>query len=207
MRLGEGAMAFEELETESPDSAVHDGWRELIKPKRLEVDEKSLTPTYGKFFGEPFERGYGTTIGNALRRVLLSSLQGAAIVGLRVKGVLHEFSTIPGVREDVTDIVLNLKEVRVKVAEDVPQTARIDVKGEGVVTAAAITHGASVEVLNPEQHIATLSKDAHLEMDLVIRVGRGYVIAERNKEEGAPVGTIPLDSAFSPIRKVNYSVT
>jgi DNA-directed RNA polymerase subunit alpha len=111
------------------------------------------------------------------------------------------------VREDVTDIVLNLKEVRVRVSEDVPQTARIDVKGEGVVTAAAITHGSAVEVLNPEQHISTLSKDAHLEMDLVIRSGRGYVTAERNKEEGAPVGTIPLDAAFSPIRKVNYAVT
>jgi DNA-directed RNA polymerase subunit alpha len=121
--------------------------------------------------------------------------------------VLHEFSTVPGVREDVTDIVLNLKEVRVKVTEDVPQTARIDVKGEGTVTAAAITHGPAVEILNPEQHIATLSKDAHLEMDLVIRMGRGYVTAERNKEEGAPVGTIPLDAAFSPIRKVNYAVT
>src|SRR5438132_9778950 len=200
-------MAFQEFETQSPDTVALNNWRELITPKRLEVDEKSLTPTYGKFYGEPFERGYGTTVGNALRRVLLSSLQGAAIVALRIKGVLHEFSTVPGVREDVTDIVLNLKEIRVKVAEDVPQTARIDIKGEGSVTAAAITHGPSIEVLNPEQHIATLSKDAHLEMDLVIRSGRGYVTAERNKEEGAPVGTIPLDAAFSPIRKVNYSVT
>src|SRR5712691_5163287 len=138
MRSGEGAMAFEELETESPDSAVQDGWRELIKPKRLEVDEKSLTPTYGKFFGEPFERGYGTTIGNALRRVLLSSLQGAAIVALRVKGVLHEFSTVPGVREDVTDIVLNLKEVRVKLHDGLTEeTARVQVRGERDVTAAA----------------------------------------------------------------------
>ncbi len=182
-------------------------WRELIKPKRLEIDEKSLQPSYGKFVAEPLERGFGITIGNSLRRILLSSLQGAAITSVRIKGVLHEFSTIPGVREDVTDIVLNLKEVRVKVTEDVPQTARIDIKGERVVTAAAITAGPAVEILNPESHIATLAKDAHLEMDLAVRVGRGYVSAERNKEEGSPVGTIPLDAAFSPIRKVNYSVT
>ena len=181
-------------------------WKDLIKPKRLEVEEKSLAANYGKFVAEPLERGFGITVGNSLRRILLSSLQGAAISSVRINGVLHEFSTVPGVREDVTDIVLNLKEVRVKVTEDVPQTARIDVKGQGVVTAAAITHGPAVEILNPEQHIATLSKDAHLEMDLAIRVGRGYVIAERNKEEGAPVGTIPLDAAFSPIRKVNYAV-
>jgi DNA-directed RNA polymerase subunit alpha len=182
-------------------------WKDLIKPKRLEVEEKSLGANYGKFVAEPLERGFGITVGNSLRRILLSSLQGAAIASVRIKGVLHEFSTVPGVREDVTDIVLNLKEIRVKVNEDVPQTARIDVKGEGAVTAAAITHGPAVEILNPEQHIATLSKDAHLEMDLVIRSGRGYVTAERNKEEGAPVGTIPLDAAFSPIRKVNYAVT
>ena len=182
-------------------------WRDLIKPKRLELDDKSLDSHYGKFVAEPFERGFGLTIGNSLRRILLSSLQGAAITSVRIKGVLHEFSTIPGVREDVTDIVLNLKEVRVKVSEDVPQIARIDVKGEGTVTAAAITAGAAVEILNPEQHIATLAKDAHLEMDLAIRVGRGYVSAERNKEEGSPVGTIPLDAAFSPIRKVNYAIT
>jgi len=182
-------------------------WKDLIKPKRLEVEEKSLASNYGKFVTEPLERGFGITVGNSLRRILLSSLQGAAIASVRIKGVLHEFSTVPGVREDVTDIVLNLKEIRVKVSEDVPQTARIDVKGEGTVSAAAITHGPSIDVLNPEQHIATLSKDAHLEMDLVIRSGRGYVTAERNKEEGAPVGTIPLDAAFSPIRKVNYAVT
>ncbi|MGH7899967.1 MAG: DNA-directed RNA polymerase subunit alpha [Candidatus Binatia bacterium] len=182
-------------------------WKDLIKPKRLEIEEKSLAANYGKFVAEPLERGFGITVGNSLRRILLSSLQGAAFSSVRIKGVLHEFSTVPGVREDVTDIVLNLKEVRVKASEDVPQTARIDVKGEGVVTAAAITAGPNVEVLNPEQHIATLSKDAHLEMDLVIRMGRGYVPAERNKEEGAPVGTIPLDAAFSPIRKVNYAIT
>jgi DNA-directed RNA polymerase subunit alpha len=201
-------MAFEELETESPDSAAHDGWRELMKPKRLEVDEKSLTPTYGKFFGEPFERGYGTTIGNALRRVLLSSLQGAAIVGLRVKGVLHEFSTVPGVTEDVTDIVLNLKEVRVKLHDGLTEeTARIQVRGERDVTAGDIQAGPGVEILNPHQHIGNLAKDAELDMELVIRMGRGYVPAERNKREDDPVGTIPIDAIFSPIVKVNFMVT
>src|SRR5438046_6640756 len=128
-------MAVQELETNAPDTIVQNNWRELITPKRLEVDEKSLTPTYGKFYGEPFERGYGTTIGNALRRVLLSSLQGAAIVALRIKGVLHEFSTIPGVREDVTDIVLNLKEVRVKLHDGVAEeTARVQAKGPREIT-------------------------------------------------------------------------
>src|SRR5262249_11677528 len=183
-------------------------WRELIKPKRLEVDEKSLTPTYGKFFGEPFERGYGTTIGNALRRVLLSSLQGAAIVGLRVKNVLHEFSTVPGVTEDVTDIVLNLKEVRVKLHDGgAEETARIQARGARQVTAADIQAGPRVEILNPHQHIASLAKDAELDMELVIRMGRGYVPAERNKREDDPVGTIPIDAIFSPIVKVNFMVT
>jgi DNA-directed RNA polymerase subunit alpha len=201
-------MAFQELETQSPDAVTQDNWRELKKPKRLEVDEKSLTPTYGKFFGEPFERGYGTTIGNALRRVLLSSLQGAAIVGLRVKGVLHEFSTVPGVREDVTDIVLNLKEVRVKLHDGaVEETARIQVRGERTVTAADIQAGPRVEILNPNQHIANLAKDAELDVELVIRMGRGYVPAERNKREDDAVGTIPIDAVFSPIVKVNFNVT
>src|SRR5213592_2444546 len=201
-------MEFEALDTSAPDSLAQNNWRELIKPKRLEVDEKSLTPTYGKFFGEPFERGYGTTIGNALRRVLLSSLQGASIVALRVKGVLHEFSTIPGVTEDVTDIVLNLKEVRVKLHDGtVEETARIQTRGEREVTAADVQAGPRVEVLNPHQHIATLAKDAELDVELVIRMGRGYVPAERNKREGDPVGTIPIDAIFSPITKVNFTVT
>ena len=171
-------MAFQEFETQSPDAAAQNNWRELITPKRLEVDEKSLTPTYGKFYGEPFERGYGTTVGNAVRRVLLSSLQGAAIVALRIKGVLHEFSTIPGVREDVTDIVLNLKEVRVKLHDGVAEeTARIQVRGERDLTAADIQAGPRVEILNPHQHIANLAKDAELDVELVIRMGRGYVPA------------------------------
>src|SRR5499426_3536839 len=128
-------MELEELDLQQPDALAQSNWRELIKPKRLEVDEKSLTPTYGKFFGEPFERGYGTTVGNALRRVLLSSLQGAAITAVRVNGVLHEFSTIPGVTEDVTDIVLNLKEVRLRLNDGEQQTLKIDAKGPGTVQA------------------------------------------------------------------------
>jgi DNA-directed RNA polymerase subunit alpha len=179
----------------------------MIKPKRLEADEKSLTSTYGKFVGEPFERGYGTTIGNSLRRILLSSLYGAAITAVRIRGILHEFSTLPGVTEDVTDIVLNLKEVRVKLLDAPLDTVRLSVKGERNVTAADIVTGPRVEILNPDQHIATLSKDGQLEMEMVVKRGRGYVSAEHNKEEGDPVGTVPLDAIFSPVLKVNFNVT
>jgi DNA-directed RNA polymerase subunit alpha len=201
-------MEVQELEAQSPDNVVRSNWRELIQPKRLEVDEKSLTPTYGKFFGEPFERGYGLTVGNALRRVLLSSLQGAAIVAVRVQGVLHEFSTIPGVTEDVTDIVLNLKEVRVKLHDEATEEiAHIKVRGSRSVTAGDIQAGPRVEILNPNLHVATLAKDAELDMELVVRLGRGYVPAERNKREGDAVGTVPIDAIFSPVTKVNFTVT
>jgi len=182
-------------------------WRDLLKPQTLEGDAKSLTPTYGKFVGEPFERGFGTTIGNALRRVLLSSLQGAAISALKIDGVLHEFATLPGVREDVTDIVLNLKEVRLKLLDGVVAHARIDAKGDQVVRAGDIQGGPSLEILNPDHPIATLSKEGAIKADLTIKLGRGYVSADRNKDEDAPVGTIPIDAIFSPIRKVNYTVT
>ncbi len=182
-------------------------WRDMIKPKKLEADDKSLTATYGKFIGEPFERGYGTTIGNSLRRILLSSLYGAAITAVRIRGILHEFSTLPGITEDVTDMVLNLKEVRVKLLDVPVDTVRLSVKGERNVTAADIVTGPRVEILNPEQHIATLSKDGNLEMEMVVKRGRGYVAAEHNKDEGDPVGTIPLDAIFSPVLKVNFNVT
>jgi DNA-directed RNA polymerase subunit alpha len=201
-------MELDSFDTHTTDTQPQNDWRELIRPRRLEVDEKSLTPTYGKFFGEPFERGYGTTIGNAIRRVLLSSLQGAAVVAARVKGVLHEFSTIPGVTEDVTDIVLNLKEVRVKLHDGgTEETARIQARGPKEITAADIQAGPRVEILNPHHRIATLAKDAELDMELVVRIGRGYVPAERNKREDDPVGTIPIDAIFSPITKVNFMVT
>ncbi len=188
-------------------STMYQHWTDLIKPKQLEVDEKSLTPTYGKFYAEPFERGFGQTIGNTLRRILLSSLMGASIVAVRIKGILHEFSTIPGVTEDVTDIILNLKEVRLRLNDGEQQTLKIDAKGPGTVQAKDIVAPPTVEILNPEHKIATLSRDAKLEAEIIAKLGRGYVPAERNKEEGAPVDTIFIDAVFSPIHKVNFNVT
>ena len=188
-------------------STMYRHWTDLIKPKQLEVDEKSLTSTYGKFYAEPFERGFGQTIGNTLRRILLSSLMGASIVAVRIKGILHEFSTIPGVTEDVTDIILNLKEVRLRLNDGEQQTLKIEAKGPGTVQGKDIVAPPSVEILNPEHKIATLSRDAKLEAEMTVRLGRGYVPAERNKEEGAPVDTIFIDAVFSPIQKVNFTVT
>jgi DNA-directed RNA polymerase subunit alpha len=185
---------------------MHNDWRDLIKPKAVEFDEKELTPTYGRFFAEPLERGYGITIGNGLRRILLSSLPGFAITAVRMKNVLHEFSTMPGVKEDVTDVVLNLKEVRLRLHEGEHLTATLKARGEGTVTARDITGGPSLEVLTPDQHIATLEKGAELEMELVIRRGRGYAPAERTEDE-EPIGTIRLDAVYSPIKKVNFTVT
>jgi len=185
---------------------MQNDWRDLIKPKAVEFDEKEIGPAYGRFFVEPLERGYGITIGNALRRILLSSLPGFAIAAVRIKGVLHEFSTIPGVKEDVTDIVLNLKEVRLRLHEGDQLTATLKAKGEGVVTAADITGGPSLEVLTPGQHIATLDKGADLDMELVIKRGRGYVPGERTEEE-EPIGTIRIDAIYAPIKKVNFVVT
>lgn len=186
---------------------MYKNWRDLIRPKKLQVETESLTNTYGKFFAEPFERGFGTTLGTGLRRVLISSLQGAAIVSVKAKGVLHEFSAIPGVTEDATDIILNLKGVRLKVHGNESRMVRIVQKGEGVVKAKDIITDNNVEILNPEHHIATCSKDANLEMDLMVKVGKGYVPADRNRDEKAPVGTIPIDAIFSPISKVNFTVT
>jgi DNA-directed RNA polymerase subunit alpha len=183
-------------------------WRDLTKPKKLETDEKDLTPTYGKLEFEPLERGFGTTLGNSLRRILLSSLRGAAISAVRFENTMHEFSTIPGVTEDVTDIILNLKEIRLRLHDGVEQaTARIDVKGDRRVTAADIEGGPELEILNPEQHIASVGKGTEFKAELTIRMGRGYVPAERNKEEGAPVDTIAIDAIFSPVRKVNFVVS
>lgn len=186
---------------------MYKNWRDLIKPKRLQVEADTLTETYGKFYAEPFERGFGTTLGNSLRRVLLSSLQGAAINSIRIKGVLHEFSTVPGVTEDVTDIILNLKGVLLKLHGQESRNIRIVKKGAGVVKAGDIITDSNVVVLNPEHHIATCSKEADFEMDMVVSLGKGYVPADRNREEKAPVGTIPIDAIYSPIRKVNFMVT
>jgi DNA-directed RNA polymerase subunit alpha len=182
-------------------------WKDLIRPKRLEVEKETLTPFYGKFTAEPFERGFGITIGNSLRRILLSSLQGAAITSVKIDGVLHEFSTIPGTKEDVTEIILNLKEVRLKLHTEGPKTIRVKAEGAKVLKAGDILTGDAVEVLNPDHYLATLSRDSKLSMEMVVKMGRGYVSAERNKEEGQPIGTIPMDAIFSPIKKVNYMVT
>lgn len=186
---------------------MYKNWRDLIKPKKVQFETESLTKYYGKFFAEPFERGFGTTLGNSLRRIILSSLQGAAITSVKIKGVLHEFSAVPGVTEDVTDIILNLKGVRLKVHGNESRIVRIILKGEGIVTAGSILADANVEILNPDHHIATCSKDANLEIEMTVRVGRGYVPADRNRDEKAPVGTIPIDAIFSPIQKVNFNVT
>jgi DNA-directed RNA polymerase subunit alpha len=182
-------------------------WRELIKPKRLEVDQGSLQNSYGKFICEPLERGFGITIGNALRRILLSSLQGAAIVSVKFDGVLHEFSTVPGVLEDVTDIILNLKEIKLKILEEEEAIIRLSMEGAGEATAGGIETDGLVEILNPEQHIATLNKEASLNMEMVVKMGKGYVPAEKNKPKDQAIGVIPIDAVFSPIQKVNYVVT
>lgn len=182
-------------------------WRGLIKPRGLEVERESLTETYGRFYAKPLERGFGVTIGNSLRRILLSSLQGVAVTTVRIDGVMHEFSSLPDVQEDVTDIILNLKEVRFKMYADGPKTIIIDKKGPGAVTAADIQVDDTVEVLNPTQHIATLGKEGRFKAELRLEFGKGYVPAESVRREELAAGVIPLDSFFSPVRKVNYTVS
>ncbi len=189
------------------EQLVARNWRELIRPRMLEAED-SQTERYGKFSCEPLERGFGNTLGNALRRVLLSSLQGAAIKSVRVEGVMHEFSSMPGVIEDMCDVVLNLKEVRIRVHSEEPKLLRIHRKGAGILTASdLVADDPTVEVLNPQQKIATLSAEADVEMELSVGVGKGYRPAEKNKSEDMPIGTIPIDSIFSPVRRVNYTVT
>jgi DNA-directed RNA polymerase subunit alpha len=183
-------------------------WRQLIRPRRLEVDEPSLTGTYGRFWCEPLERGFGITLGNALRRVLLSSLQGSAITTVKIRGAQHEFSTLPGVLEDVSDIVLNLKEVRLRLHSEGPKLLRVHRKGPSELRAAdLVVDDPTVEVLNPTHHVATLDPNAEIEMELTVGMGKGYVLAEKNKTDDMPIGTVPIDSIFSPIQKVNYNVT
>ncbi len=189
------------------DGLMTKNWRELIKPRGLHVDQDSLTDTYGKFVAEPLERGFGITIGNALRRVLLSSLQGAAITSVRIEGVEHEFTTISNVAEDVTDLILNLKEVLLRMHTQEEKTIRIEVEGPKEVKAGDIIVDHDVEVLNPGHHLFTLSEGGRVRIEMTARRGRGYVPAEKNKTPGAPIGVIPIDSLFSPIKKVNYQVT
>jgi DNA-directed RNA polymerase subunit alpha len=182
-------------------------WRSLIQPKRVDIDETTHTRFYGEFSCQPLERGFGTTLGNALRRILLSSIQGAAIVSVKFDGVLHEFSTIPGIKEDVTDIILNLKGVRLKLHQDGQRTIHIDTSREGVITAADIITDGTVDVLNPDHHIATLVGEEPLKAEMVVKMGKGYIPAQKEKDPELPEGTINIDAIFSPIKKVNYKVT
>jgi len=175
-------------------------------PMRVEVDKDAHSPTFGRFTTEAFERGFGTTIGNALRRILLSSLTGAAVTTVKIEGVVHEFSTIAGVTEDVTAIILNIKSLRLALHTDKPKTIRLKKKGPGEAKGSDILHDADVTILTPDLHIATLDKDATLDIEMTIKHGRGYVPAERNKEEGLPIGVIAIDSIFSPIKRVNFYV-
>ncbi|MFJ6290732.1 DNA-directed RNA polymerase subunit alpha [Bacillus thuringiensis] len=178
---------------------------EIEKPK-IETVELNEDAKYGKFVIEPLERGYGTTLGNYLRRILLSSLPGAAVTAIQIDGVLHEFSTVEGVVEDVTTIILNLKKLALKIYSEEEKTLEIDVQGEGIVTAADITHDSDVEILNPDLHIATLAKDAHFRVRLTAKRGRGYTPADANKSEDQPIGVIPIDSIYTPVSRVTYQV-
>lgn len=178
---------------------------EFQKPN-IEVTDVTPDRTYGKFVVEPLERGYATTLGNSLRRIMLSSLPGSAITSVKIDGVLHEFSTIEGVAEDILEIILNLKKVVFKVYDDGPKTVYIQAQGEKEVTAADIIADADVEILNPDAHIALLMKGAELNMSMIVETGRGYASSEKNKREDMPIGTIPVDSIFSPVRKVNFTV-
>jgi DNA-directed RNA polymerase subunit alpha len=186
---------------------MQENWTTLIRPKMIEVDRSSLTPTFGRFVARPLERGYGHTIGNGLRRVLLSSLQGCAVTSVKFDGVLHEFSTLNDVTEDMADIILNLKGVRLRIDGVTQKTLVIDKKGPGEFTAADLATDASVQILNPSHHIATLGKDAHIRGEIHVTWGRGYVSADRNKQENSPIGTIAIDSVFSPVTRVNYSIS
>jgi len=177
-----------------------------IEKPRIESLEKDEAGTYGKFVIEPLERGYGTTLGNSLRRVLLSSLPGAAVTSIKIEGVLHEFSTIPGIREDTTDIILNLKGLAIKMYGEEPQVLRIEAQGEKELKASDIIAGAEIEILNPDLYIATLEPDGRLFMEMNVEKGRGYVPAEKNKKGDQAIGIIPVDSIFSPVYKVNYAV-
>jgi DNA-directed RNA polymerase subunit alpha len=181
-------------------------WKGFQRPKRLECDTQSLTPTYGLFYAQPFERGFGTTIGHALRRVLLSSIEGAAVTAVRIEGVLHEFSSVPGVVEDTTDIILNLKQIPLKLHADHPETIRISAKGPCTVTSKDIEVNQNVEILDPDIHIATIGEEGRLEMEMRVKGGRAYVPADRNFDEDLSIGYIPVDSAHSPVSRVNYRV-
>ena len=181
-------------------------WKGFQKPKRLEVNRETLTSTYGQFSAQPFERGFGTTIGNALRRALLSSIEGAAVTAVKIDGVLHEFSSLPGVVEDTTDIILNLKKIFFRLEGSGPKTLTLKRSGEGILRAKDLEIDGDVEILNPDQPIATLADGGSITMEMRLKNGRGYVAADRNFDSILPVGYIPVDSIHSPVRKVNYAV-
>ncbi len=182
---------------------IHKNWQELIKPNKIEFQTKNNTTT---LVAEPLERGYGLTLGNALRRILLSSLRGAAVTAVQIDGVLHEFSSITGVREDVTDIVLNIKEIAIRMEGEGPKRMVVRKQGPGTVTAGDIQTVGDVEILNPDHIICTLDEGAEIRMEFTVDAGKGYVAAERNRAEDAPIGLIPIDSLYSPVRKVSYKV-
>lgn len=181
-------------------------WKTFEMPKKLECDEASYTQTYGKFTAEPFERGYGITIGNGLRRILISSIEGGAITSIRINGVQHEFATIEGVLEDVSQIILNIKNIILRSHATSPKTLVLKAKKKGIVTAGNIKTDETIEILNPDLPICTLTKDLELNIEMEVGRGRGYVPGERNKKEDQPIGAIPIDSIFSPVRKVNVQV-
>jgi DNA-directed RNA polymerase subunit alpha len=188
----------------SSNELMYMNWREIIKPDKVQV---TSTPTYGKFVCEPLERGYGTTLGNTLRRTILSSLYGAAITAVKIESVQHEFSAVPGVLEDVSEIILNLKQVRLKSKDAQMHMLTCKISGERKVVAGDfISTDGALDVLNPELHIATLSGDGNLDMEITVKVGKGYALSESNKDEDAPIGTMPIDAVFSPVTRVNYVV-
>ncbi|MCU0652005.1 MAG: DNA-directed RNA polymerase subunit alpha [Candidatus Omnitrophica bacterium] len=179
-------------------------WRDFQLPKRLECDEATYTNTYGKFSAAPFERGYGVTLGNSLRRVLLSSIEGSAVTSVKIHGVQHEFSTIAGVMEDTTEIILNIKNLVLNSHSKIPKTIYIEKEGKGEIKASDIETDETIEIINPDLHIATLTKDIKFRLEMEVGKGRGYVPAEQNKKEDQTIGTVPIDSIFSPVRKVNF---
>jgi DNA-directed RNA polymerase subunit alpha len=181
-------------------------WNGFQRPKRVEVDNDSLTPTYGRFTAQPFERGFATTIGNAMRRCLLSSIEGAAITAVQIEGVQHEFSSIPGVKEDVTDLVLNLKQIPVRLHGDEPKILSLDIQGPKEVLAGELVGDPQVEICDPEAYLATVNEEGRLRLQVVVQRGRGYVTADKNYDETLGVGWVPLDSVHSPVKRVNYRV-
>ena len=199
-------MTQEEQEIQE-DIPFYKNWHELIQPERLEVNKQSRTDQYGKFVCQPFERGFATTIGNSLRRILLSSVRGAAITSVKVENALHEFTTIDGVHEDLADIILNFKQVRLKLTDGDSHTVVIEKKGPGVVTAGDINGGAFVEVMNLELPICTITSDTTFRAELEVKWGKGYKSAEQNKHEDQPIGVIPIDASFSPIKRIQYIVS